>query len=206
VVFDSSKPCWRYDIYPDYKKGRKKMPEHLANKLEDIQDSFLEYGVDSLIPDQDEADDIIATLAVKVALRNQQVTIISTDKIFLSMLSPQINVYDYFHRRHLDDGYVITKFNVKPSQLIDFWSLTGDNTNKIPGVAGIGQKTAAELLNEYGSLNSIQHAEDMKPTLKKKIDNSQAEIRLSKELLNLKQDIPLGFNLKDIRLSESEDA
>jgi protein Xni len=203
AVFDSKKPCWRYSLYPDYKKGRKKMPEHLANKLGDIQDAFMDEHVDSLISEEDEADDLIATLAIKVALRGIDVTIISTDKCFLSLLNQHITVYDYFNRRYLDRHYVQDKFDVKPEQLMDLWTLTGDSTNKIPGVAGIGQVTAAKLLNQYGSLNSILMATDHKASLHEKLQKHNEQMTLSKQLLQLKQDIPLGFNLKDIRLPEN---
>lgn len=203
AVFDSIKPCWRYAIYPDYKKGRKKMPAHLSDKLIDIQDAFMIQQVDSLISEEDEADDLIATLAVKVALRGQKVTIISTDKCFLSLLNQNIDVYDYFNRRYLDSNYVKEKFDVKPDQLFDLWTLTGDSTNKIPGVAGIGQVTASTLLNQYGSLNAILVANDLKKSISEKLNQHTKQIDLSKKLLQLKQDIPLGFNLKDIRLSET---
>ena len=202
AVFDSHNPCWRYKLYPDYKKGRKKMSPHLANELPNIQDAFFNLGVDSLLSEQDEADDLIATLATKMALHGQNVTIVSTDKGFLPLLSPNIHVYDYFNRRYLDEDYVKSKFDIKPTQLIDLWSLTGDNTNKIPGVSGIGQITAANLLNEYGSLNSILNSENIKVSIKEKLDGSDEQITLSKTLLTLKQDIPLGFNLKDIRLAK----
>lgn len=205
AVFDSVAPCWRYQLYPDYKKGRKKMPEHLADKLTDIQDEFMTLGVDSLVSDKDEADDLITTLAVKVALRGQKVTIISTDKCFLSLLNENIQVYDYFNRRELNREFVTEKFNVKPEQLIDLWTLTGDSTNKIPGVAGIGQVTAATLLNQYGSLAAVLNAEDIKKNISEKLSSSQEQISLSSKLLKLQQDIPLGFNLKDIRLSAKED-
>lgn len=201
AVFDSQAPCWRYKLYPDYKKGRKKMPAHLALKLTDIQDEFMQHNVDSLISEQDEADDLIATLAVKVALRGQKVTIVSTDKGFLSLLSPNIRVYDYFNRRYLDEKHVQEKFNVKPTQLIDLWTLTGDSTNKILGVAGIGQVTASDLLNTYGSLAEILSATDLKTSVSNKLGGCEEQITLSKQLLTLKQDIPLGFNLKDIRLA-----
>jgi len=202
AIFDSHKPCWRYTLYPDYKKGRKKMPEHLANKLSDIQDAFMLQHIDSLTSEDDEADDLIATLAIKVALRGQKVTIISTDKCFLSLLNQNIEVYDYFNRRFLDREFVKAKFSVKPEQLMDLWTLTGDSTNKIPGVAGIGQVTASALLNQYGSLNGVLMATDHKATLKEKLLQHRSQIELSKQLLQLKQDIPLGFNLKDIRLPE----
>lgn len=201
AVFDSQQPSWRHQLFPDYKKGRKKMPAHLAEKLPDIQDAFFDVGVDSLIPEQDEADDLIATLAVKVALRNQDVTIVSTDKGFLSLLSPNIKVYDYFNRRFLDEHYVIDKFSVTPLQLIDFWTLTGDSTNKIPGVPTIGSVTAANLLNQYHSLNVIMTESELKASIRKKLTENKQQITLSRALLTLKQDIPLGFNLKDLRLA-----
>jgi len=201
AVFDSQQPCWRYQLFEGYKKGRKKMPEHLANKLTDIQDAFMEQGVDSLTSEEDEADDLIATLAVKMALHGQKVTIISTDKGFLSLLRPNIHLYDYFNRRYLDEEHVQNKFDVKSSQLIDFWTLTGDNTNKIEGVSGIGQVNAAKLLNEYGSLKAILNATDIKKSLAIKLTQSIEQMDLARKLLTLKQDIPLGFNLKDIRLT-----
>ncbi len=200
VIFDSNTPCWRYKLYSDYKKGRKKMPQHLADDLPAIQDAFMQLGVDSLESEDDEADDLIATLATKMALHGQHVTIISTDKGFLSLLSSHIHVYDYFNRRYLDEQYVKEKFDIKPSQLIDLWTLTGDTTNKIPGVTGIGQITAASLLNEHGSLTTILNCDEIKPKIKAKLLTSKEQISLSKKLLTLKQDIPLGFNLKDIRL------
>ena len=201
AVFDSEQPCWRYQLYPDYKKGRKKMAEHLASSLPAIQEEFMQIQVDSLIPEEDEADDIIATLAIKMALKDQNVTIVSTDKGFLSLLNPHICVYDHFNRRHLDSNFVQSKFNVKPQQLMDLWTLTGDNTNKIPGVAGVGQITAAQLLNKYGSIKCILEATDIKATLANKLADHSEQIALSRELLTLKKDIPLGFNLKDIRLA-----
>lgn len=201
AIFDSQQPCWRYKLYAGYKKGRKKMSSHLANDLPSIQDAFLKLGVDSLISEEDEADDLIATLATKMALHGKHVTIVSTDKGFLSLLNPTIHIYDYFNRRYLDEQHVKEKFDIKPTQLIDLWTLTGDSTNKIPGVSGIGQITAASLLNQYGSLSAILKSDEVKPTIKEKLDNSTEQIDLSRKLLTLKKNIPLGFNLKDIRLN-----
>jgi protein Xni len=205
AVFDSQQPCWRYKLYPDYKKGRKKMSPYLADELPTIQDAFLQLGVDSLVSEEDEADDLIATLATKMSLHGQHATIVSTDKGFLSLLSPTVHVYDYFNRRYLDEQHVKNKFDIKPTQLIDLWTLTGDNTNKIPGVSGIGQVTAASLLNQYGSLNTILKSNDLKPAIKEKLNNSTEQIELSGKLLTLKKNIPLGFNLKDIRLNTFSD-
>jgi protein Xni len=201
AVFDSQQPCWRYKLYEGYKKGRKKMPEHLAHQMNHIQDAFMVEGIDSLTSDEDEADDLIATLATKMALHGQKVTIISTDKGFLSLLNPNIQIYDHFTRRLLDEEYVKNKFSVKSSQLIDLWTLTGDTTNKIPGVPGIGQVTASSLLNEYGSLNKLLTSDNVKVNIKSKLESNDKQIALSRQLLTMKQDIPLGFNLKDIRIN-----
>lgn len=179
------------------------MPAHLEQQLVSIQDEFFSLGVDSLVSEQDEADDLIATLAVKVALKGQFVTIVSTDKIFLTLIGPNIRVYDYFNRRYLDEQYVIDKFKVKPSQLIDLWTLTGDSTNKIPGVSSIGPVTAAQLINEHSSLAKILSSTNIKASLQQKLDGSKDQIALSRQLLCLKKDIPLGFNLKDIRLNQT---
>lgn len=199
AVFDSKNPCWRYDIFPDYKKGRKKMPEHLADQLPAIQDELMTIKVDSLVSETDEADDLIATLALKSSLKGKNVTIVSTDKCFLSMLNDNVNVYDHFNKRYLDKTYVLEKFNVLSEQLTDLWTLTGDSTNKIPGVPGIGQVTASNLLNEYGNLENIIAADDLKSSITKKLEEHSETIELSKKLLSLKNNIPLGFNLKDIR-------
>ncbi|RHW75444.1 flap endonuclease Xni [Colwellia sp. RSH04] len=204
AVFDSQAPCWRYQLFEGYKKGRKKMPDALANSLTNIQDGFMDLGVDSLTSEVDEADDLIATLATKMAIHGKDVTIISTDKGFLSLLSPSVKVYDYFNRRYLDQEYVNSKFNVKSSQLIDLWTLTGDSTNKIPGVPGIGSITAAKLLNQYGSIKALETAQDLNPAISEKLSDNQEQMKLAKTLLTLKNDIPLGFNLKDIRLPHSQ--
>ena len=204
AVFDSHKPCWRYQLFDGYKQGRKKMPQHLALKLNDIQDAFMEQGIDSLISEEDEADDLIATLAIKMAFHGKKVTIISTDKGFLSLSSPNIVLYDHFNRRYLDEAHIKEKFAVKPSQLVDLWTLTGDTTNKIPGVPGIGQVTASQLLNQYGSIKALLDATDLKPAIKDKLDANKDTIKLAKQLLTLKQDIPLGFNLKALRLTSPD--
>lgn len=201
MVFDSDSPCWRYQLFPDYKKGRKKMPDYLANALENIQDAFMLQGVDSLTSTSDEADDLIATLAVKVAVKNKQVTIVSTDKGFLPLIDNNLHVYDYFNRRFLDDTYIEKKFKVNAKQLIDFWMLTGDSTNKIPGVDGIGQVTAASLLQKHQCLSAILSADDLSENMNKKLLQASEQFEMTRKLLNLKCDIPLGFSLKDIRLT-----
>ena len=95
---------------------------------------------------------------------------------------------------------MLVKFSVNTDQLIDYWALTGDTTNKIPGVAGIGPVTATELLKEHGSVAAILAADNLKRSVANKMKDAEMQTKLAQQLLTLKQDIPLGFNLKDIRL------
>lgn len=194
---------WRTRILPTYKEDRKPMPEVLQQGLDTIQNDFWKLGVDSLLSDGDEADDLIATLATKVAEHNERVTIISTDKGYCQLLSPYIFIRDYFQQRWLDEAFVRENYGVTPKQLPDFWGLAGISSSKVPGVSGIGPKAAKELLNTYRDLESILQAEDLPEKYAKKIHPQQEQALASRAVSYLKTDIELGFNLKDIRYSES---
>ncbi|MGF1894663.1 flap endonuclease Xni, partial [Vibrio campbellii] len=108
---------WRAEILPEYKQNRKPMPEALLNGLDAIQDAWWKLGIDSLLSEGDEADDLVATLAIKVASHNEKVTIISTDKGYCQLLSPTLQIRDYFQHRWLDEPFIEEKFGVKPTQL-----------------------------------------------------------------------------------------
>ncbi|WP_064602198.1 flap endonuclease Xni [Photobacterium sp. J15] len=190
---------WRAELLPGYKEGRKPMPQELLEGMDMIQDAFMEMGIDSLLSDGDEADDLVATLALKVADRDQQVTIISTDKGYCQLLRPTLRIRDYFQQRWLDSPFIEKEFGVKPEQLPDYWGLAGISSSKIPGVAGIGPKAAVELLSLYPNLEAILAADDLPPKWKKKIDGHHEEAIASKQVSQLKTDLQLGFNLQDIR-------
>ncbi|MDK9760324.1 flap endonuclease Xni, partial [Vibrio sp. D173a] len=127
---------WRADILPSYKENRKPMPEPLMAGLDAIQQAWWDLGIDSLLSDGDEADDLVATLAKKVADRGQTVTIISTDKGYCQLLSPTLQIRDYFQHRWLDTPFIEAEFGVKPSQLADYWGLTGVSSSQVPGIPG----------------------------------------------------------------------
>ena len=190
---------WRAELLPGYKEGRKPMPPELLEGMDTIQDAFMEMGVDSLLSDGDEADDLVATLALKVADRGQQVTIVSTDKGYCQLLRPTLRIRDYFQQRWLDSPFVEKEFGVKPEQLPDYWGLAGISSSKIPGIAGIGPKAAVELLTLYPNLETVLAAEDLPPKWKKKIDGNHETAIASKRVSQLKTDLQLGFNLQDIR-------
>ncbi|WP_087023523.1 flap endonuclease Xni [Thaumasiovibrio subtropicus] len=201
AVFDhlSEDRGWRADLLPDYKLGRKPMPEVLLNSLDRLQEDFWQLGIDSLLSDGDEADDLIATIALKVANRGEKVTIVSTDKGFCQLLQPTLQIRDYFQQRWLDSAFIEKEFGVLPEQLTDYWGLAGISSSKIPGVPGIGPKAALALLEQYGSLDKVLSAEDIPSKYAKKLDGHHDDARAAQQVSKLKTDILLGFNLQDIR-------
>ena len=199
-VFDNHAPSWRHQLYPQYKQGRKAIPSLLKNYLDNIQDSFFEMGIESLTTETDEADDLIATLATKMAKNGQKSIIVSTDKGFYQLLNKKTLIYDYFQNSYTDQGRVLNKMSLSVDKLIDFWAITGISSSAIKGVEGVGEKGALLLLQQYKNLDSIFNspvdANDKRLT---KVKNNKDEALLAKQLVTLKSDIPLGFNLKDLR-------
>ena len=201
AVFDNHEQNrgWRAELLPSYKEGRKPMPEALAKNMDSIQDAMWEIGVDSLICAEDEADDLIATIAMKVASRNEQVTIVSTDKGYCQLLNPTLRIRDYFQQRWLDMPFVEKEYGIKPEQLPDYWGLAGISSSKISGIPGVGPKAAVEILSQYEDIETAYNADDLAPKYRKKMDEHIEIARISKQISALKTDIPLGFNLQDIR-------
>ncbi|HDX9007841.1 flap endonuclease Xni [Aeromonas dhakensis] len=208
AVFDGEVHSWRKEVYPAYKEGRTPMPAELREGLNELQDAFWECGVDALLSQTDEADDLIATLASGIAQHGASATIISTDKGFCQLICPQIRIRDYFNKRWLDAAFVEQQYGVAPAQLVDFWALTGIGGSNIKGVPGIGPKTATQLLQQYGDLAAMltacQQEDAAKPLLK--LRQHQDEALLAQRLVRLQRDIPLGFNLREIRYPPAPDA
>lgn len=199
-VFDSHSPSWRHQLYPGYKQGRKPIPARLKAGLEDIQDSFFEMGIESLITETDEADDLIATLAIKMEKSGQKSIIVSTDKGFYQLLSKQTVIYDYFQHSYTDTGRVLNKMSLSVDKLTDYWAMTGISSSAIKGVEGVGEKGALALLHQYGSLQKIFDATaDEQDKRLNKVKKSEKEALLAKQLVSLRSDIVLGFNLQDLR-------
>ncbi|WP_417870200.1 flap endonuclease Xni [Vibrio furnissii] len=194
---------WRAEVLPGYKAGRKPMPQPLQQGLDQIQQAWWELGIDSLLSEGDEADDLVATLATKVAAHQEKVTIISTDKGYCQLLSPTLQIRDYFQQRWLDAPFIENEFGVKPTQLADYWGLTGISSSQVPGVPGIGPKAAKEILTQYPDIESAYASDDLPAKYRKKLDEHIELARVCKQVAGLKADIELGFNLQDIRFSGS---
>jgi len=206
VVFEGREPSWRHLLYQDYKIDHKPMPEALKVALPEYREAFADLGVASFERPKVEADDVIGTLAMKIAGSAGQAVILSTDKIFLQLLSDRIFVRDHFKPAYLDRAYVVNRFGVEPEQFIDFLALTGDSTNSIRGVPGIGPKTAAKLIGDFGTLDAMLAAAGaptpdpkLAPKLRNKLVDHAEDARLSKSLVRLQIDLDLGLNLKDLR-------
>ncbi|KQH83835.1 protein Xni [Vibrio furnissii] len=194
---------WRAEVLPGYKARRKPMPQPLQQGLDQIQQAWWELGIDSLLSEGDEADDLVATLATKVAAHQEKVTIISTDKGYCQLLSPTLQIRDYFQQRWLDAPFIENEFGVKPTQLADYWGLTGISSSQVPGVPGIGPKAAKEILTQYPDIDSAYASDDLPAKYRKKLDEHIELARVCKQVAGLKTDIELGFNLQDIRFSGS---
>ena len=199
-VFDSHTQSWRHELYANYKQGRKPIPSLLKNNLHKIQDQFFAIGVDSLITEHDEADDLIATLAHKMAKHQQKCIIVSTDKGFYQLLNNHIIIYDYFQQTYTDSLRVKNKMALSCQQLCDYWAITGVTGSAIKGVEGVGSKGALALLQNYSSLqNILQQPADSTDKRVQKVLQNQEQALLAKQLVTLQTTMTLGFNLHDLR-------
>jgi 5'-3' exonuclease len=201
-VFDGEGPSWRHELFPEYKAGHPPMPEALADSLDRYRIAFGDLGVASLQRPRLEADDVVGTLARKTVAAGASVIILSTDKIFLSLLPLGVVVRDHFKGENFDEQDVRKRFGVRPEQMIDFLALAGDRGNNINGVPGIGKKTAAELLSRFETVEGALQAQ-AEGTLEEKLGDRLRQhvgtVRLCRTLVGLKTDLDLGVNLNELR-------
>ena len=199
-VFDGKGPTWRHELYGDYKADRKPMPDELGRALDTYTKRFESIGISCLLYPQYEADDVIATLALKTADRGGRVRIVSTDKGFMQLSRPTIELYHHFDKRLLNVDDVRQQLDLEPHQLVDFLSLVGDTTNHVPGLPGIGPKTAGQLLDEYGALDNILiSSESISGRVGETLRNEYRTALFARQLVRLKTDCQLDLNLQTLR-------
>lgn len=204
MVFETKSPTWRHALWPDYKLARAPMPEPLQQNLQAMQHYFQEQGIFCFEVANFEADDVVATLAKKAAYANLKVTIMSTDKGFCQLVEPRIKVLNYFERFIWDEQRVREKYMLSPEQLPDFLGLTGDTTNHLPGVPSIGPKTAGQLLDRFGDLDTLLlQRQQCDSKLTKALTEHWERALLTRLLAKLKLDVDIGVNLHSMRFQSS---
>ena len=193
-VFDASRISFRQDIYPLYKTNRKETPADLLQQSELIRIGIHEMGIPVLCIPGVEADDVIATLATKYCNIDGGTRIITGDKDLMQLVSNCVFLYDGMKEKEIHEPEVFEKFGVKPSQVIDVQSLMGDSTDNVPGVPGIGPKKAAELVNEFKSLDNLYANLDSvkNERIRNLLKENREQAYISKQLVTLKRDVDLS--------------
>jgi DNA polymerase-1 len=206
VIFDSARKNFRNEIYSEYKANRAEVPDDLAPQFEYIRKSVKAFNLPSIELLNYEADDLIATYAKKIIKAGAKVTVISSDKDFMQLVSDNVRLYDPMKSKILGEKEVIEKFGVKPNQVVDVQSLAGDSSDNVPGVPGIGIKTASELINKYKTLDVLLKKAGEIPQNKRRetLLANKDKALLSRQLVTLKDDVPVkddpnSFVLKDIQ-------
>jgi len=204
VIFDSARKNFRNDIYSEYKANRAEAPEDLVPQFEYIRKSVKAFNLPSIELTNYEADDLIATYAKKIIKRGAKVTVISSDKDLMQLVSQDIRLYDPMKSKVLGEKEVFEKFGVKPNQVIDVQSLAGDSSDNIPGVPGIGIKTASELINKYKTLDTLLKKANEIPQNKRRetLLANKDKALLSKKLVTLKDDAPVEDDIDSFILKE----
>ncbi len=206
VVFDHSARTFRTELYPLYKANRPEPPEDLRPQFPLTRDATRAFNVACLELPNYEADDIMATLARQAVAAGGTCTIISSDKDLMQLVGGGIDMHDPMKDRHIGPDEVLEKFGVPPEKVVDVQSLAGDSVDNVPGAPGIGLKTAALLIQEYGDLDTLlaRAGEVKQPKRRETLVENADQIRLSRDLVTLKTDAPLPFSLDELEVRQPE--
>ncbi len=200
VIFDAARANYRNDIYPAYKANRDETPEDLIPQFPIIRDAARAFGLPVFEREGFEADDIIATYVDRARAQNIDAVIVSSDKDLMQLIAPGITMFDPMKQITISDEQVFEKFGVRPDQVIDVQSLAGDSIDNVPGVPGIGIKTAAQLITEYGTLEELlNRAHEIKQPKRREslIEHREAAL-ISKQLVTLNKNVPDLPDINDV--------
>jgi DNA polymerase-1 len=200
VIFDAGRVTFRNDIYPEYKQNRTDPPDELVPQFSLVRDATEAMSLPVTELPGFEADDLIASYAKMAHESGTECLIVSSDKDLMQLVRPGVTMLDPMKQRRISDAEVVEKFGVLPNRVVDVQSLAGDSTDNVPGVPGIGIKTAAELINQFGDLDSLlAGAETIKqPKRRQNLVNFAEQARISRELVRLKDDVPLDNNIASL--------
>jgi DNA polymerase-1 len=202
VIMDASAKTFRNDMYDQYKAHRPPPPPELVPQFPLIRDATRAFSIPCIEEEGLEADDIIACYAKSALKEGWQVTIVSSDKDLMQLIEPGLDLLDTMNDRRIDRAYVIEKFGVPPEQLGDVLALMGDSVDNVPGVPGVGPKTASQLIQQYGDVEAVlaNVADIKKPKLKQNLIEHAGAARLSRELVRLVCDAPLPEPLDTLQI------
>ena len=204
VIFDSARKTFRNEIYSDYKANRSEAPDDLAPQFEYIRKSVLAFNLPSLELMNYEADDLIATYTDKILNAGAKVTIVSSDKDLMQLYRKNVRIYDPMKNKFISEDDILNKFGVDSSKVIDVQALAGDSSDNVPGVPGIGIKTAAELINKYVNLEKLlESAHEIKQNKRREtLIKNKDKALISKKLVTLKHDAPIKIAPNELQLKD----
>ena len=199
VIFDAARVTFRNEIYADYKANRPEPPEELIPQFDLVREAVRAFNVPAIEMPGFEADDIIATYSRMAKEAGADVTIVSSDKDLMQLVNDRVSMFDAMKNQRIGAEQVMEKFGVGPDKVVEVQALAGDSTDNVPGVPGIGVKTAAQLLSEYGDLETLlSRASEIKQPKRRQtlLDNADLA-RISRRLVELRNDVPVEHTLED---------
>lgn len=208
VCSDSKEKNFRYDIFPEYKANRGAPPEDLIPQIDLVWEYLESYPMQVLRVDGFEADDIIATLVHKFKKKkDMEIFMVSSDKDLMQLVDDNVFLFDTMKNKVMGFEAVQEKFGVTPDKVIDVQAMCGDSSDNIPGLPGVGPKTATKLINEYGSLDEVlKNADKLKGKLAEKVANHKELAEISRKLVTLSLDVPCELTWKDLEIQEPQTA
>ncbi|MDA9071570.1 DNA polymerase I [Candidatus Pelagibacter sp.] len=204
VIFDAARKTFRNEIYSDYKANRSEAPDDLAPQFEYIRKSVIAFNLPSIDLPNYEADDLIATYAEQILAKGAKVTIVSSDKDLMQLYKKDVRLFDPMKNKFITPEDIVAKFGVGPEKVIDVQSLAGDSSDNVPGVPGIGVKTAAELINKYGTLEKLlDNTHEIKQNKRREtLTENKDKAVISKKLVTLMKDAPVERKIEEFQLKE----
>ncbi|HEC92391.1 MAG TPA: DNA polymerase I, partial [Candidatus Atribacteria bacterium] len=206
VAFDTSKPTFRHKEFEDYKIHRKKMPDELMTQIPLVEEIIRNYNISICSKEGYEADDIIGTMVKKAEKRNYNTLIVTGDKDIFQLISPFTKVMTTIKGitevKVYDEESIRDKYGVKPDKIVDIIALKGDSSDNIPGVPGIGEKTAINLIKKYGNINNLFDNIDKisKKSLREQLIKYKEQVLMSKKLATIITNVPIDYNLDDFKV------
>lgn len=213
ACFDTAAPTFRHQKFKDYKAKRPKTPEEIKNQLPKIKEVLKVFEIPIFEREGFEADDLIATISTRAEKENNQleIYILSGDLDNLQLVDENIKVYTMGRGIKetvvYDEEKILSRFGIKPEQMVDFKALTGDPSDNILGVLGVGKKTAADLLKEYGSLDNLyqkigKNEVDIRPRIKETLIKNKTQAFFARTLVEVKKDVDINFNIKECQFGD----